>query len=207
MSKQTLTKVPGSKMAIMFSGKIVLNKTRQGNVFIDRDPDTFKNLLIYLSNDMQDIEITDLHKQTLFILELKYWGIPVKKLHFLSENQKDFAEQIQTSVFDVKPKYVSENQLEKWKELGPLKIEDIVDNSGFEIETNIPMSLNDDRNINTWYRDGQLTKDRHWIQGYGRKSDRGFELYEGYFQNEEKDGYVRIIYQSGDVYQGFVKDL
>jgi len=45
---QTLTKIPESMLAAMFSGRFPLNKDSTGRIFIDRDPRIFRYILTYL---------------------------------------------------------------------------------------------------------------------------------------------------------------
>jgi len=45
-----LTEVKGSLLEMMFSGKLELHKNEKGNVFLDRDGETFLTLVNYLRN-------------------------------------------------------------------------------------------------------------------------------------------------------------
>ena len=58
-----LTSVEGSGLEAFFSGRHELKMVEQ-NPYLNRDPDTFKLLLQYLRNDMEDLMIQDpLQKQ------------------------------------------------------------------------------------------------------------------------------------------------
>ena len=53
IGKSTLTSVQPSELQAMFSGQRILETDAQGRVFLDRDPETFKYLINYLSSDRQ----------------------------------------------------------------------------------------------------------------------------------------------------------
>eukprot|EP00826_Nyctotherus_ovalis_P033788 TRINITY_DN2753_c0_g1_i12.p1 TRINITY_DN2753_c0_g1~~TRINITY_DN2753_c0_g1_i12.p1 ORF type:complete len:440 (+),score=110.94 TRINITY_DN2753_c0_g1_i12:160-1479(+) len=73
-TKATLCKAQGSTLAAMFNGKHKL-KLHKGQVFIDRDGDTFSKVLSYLRNDKVPLLKDELEK-ALFREELNYWAIP-----------------------------------------------------------------------------------------------------------------------------------
>ena len=46
-----------------------------GKVFVDRDPEIFRYVLLYLTNDLKLPLIKDDFIRELFIEELKFWGL------------------------------------------------------------------------------------------------------------------------------------
>jgi hypothetical protein len=69
-----LTEVKGSMLAKMFSGRHDVPKNEKGNVFLDRDGETFLTLVNYLRNYRRAVPKLDSVKQeTLFLKELEFW--------------------------------------------------------------------------------------------------------------------------------------
>lgn len=69
-----LTTVEGSMLAKMFSGRHDVPKNEKGNVFLDRDGETFLTLVNYLRNYRRALPKLDSIKQeTLFLKELEFW--------------------------------------------------------------------------------------------------------------------------------------
>ena len=63
----TLTKVPGSKLAAFFSSEP--KKTAEGRVFVDRDPKVFKQMISYLDDPARASADTLMKIQS----ELEHW--------------------------------------------------------------------------------------------------------------------------------------
>lgn len=74
VDKSVLTKIKGSKLEQMFSGKHQLKKIG-GAIYIDRDLIMFSHLISYLRNDLQIHDFEDKQTRYQFVLELKYWGL------------------------------------------------------------------------------------------------------------------------------------
>lgn len=74
VSKSLLCTVKESALEAMFSGRHTLKKI-DGKLFIDRDPEAFKNLISFLRNNCQILPIDNKKEKFLFIEELKYWGL------------------------------------------------------------------------------------------------------------------------------------
>lgn len=69
-----LTEVKESMLAKMFSGRHDVPKNEKGNVFLDRDGETFLTLVNYLRNYRRALPKLDTLKQeTLFLKELEFW--------------------------------------------------------------------------------------------------------------------------------------
>ena len=69
-----LIEVKGSLLAKMFSGRHDVPKNEKGNVFLDRDGETFLTLINYLRNYRRALPKLDSIKQeTLFLKELDFW--------------------------------------------------------------------------------------------------------------------------------------
>lgn len=61
-------------LAKMFSGRHDVPKNEKGNVFLDRDGETFLTLVNYLRNYRRAVPKLDSVKQeTLFLKELEFW--------------------------------------------------------------------------------------------------------------------------------------
>ena len=56
-SRGTLTAVPDSMLAAMFSGRHKLAPNEDGSFFIDRDPEYFRHILNYLRNGTIQVEL------------------------------------------------------------------------------------------------------------------------------------------------------
>ena len=74
-TKQTLCKYPTSALTKMFNSKFNMKNNR---IFIDRDGQTFKNILYFLRNDKTPKFKSNKEKK-LFYEELNYWLIPISK--------------------------------------------------------------------------------------------------------------------------------
>ena len=84
---------------------------------------------------------------------------------------------------------------DKWNELGPLKLEDIMANSEEEINKNIPFG----KSKFNQYIIGQIGEDGK-VQGVGKEINH--IIYEGQFKNDQYHGYGRFIYSNGNYYLG-----
>jgi len=71
---QTLTKIPESMLAAMFSGRFPLNKDSTGRIFIDRDPRIFRYILTYLRSG-ELIYPANVSEKKLFRNDLTYFGL------------------------------------------------------------------------------------------------------------------------------------
>ena len=78
-------KYPNSVLAIYITQKNISPK-RNGNIFIDRDPDNFKYLLHFLENDKIP-SFKNLYEEKKFFTEIDFWKIPLN-LH--SKNTSKF---------------------------------------------------------------------------------------------------------------------
>lgn len=84
---------------------------------------------------------------------------------------------------------------DKWTELGPLKLEEILDQSDIPID----QSLKFGQSSYNKYLVGQVGKDGR-IQGVGKEINH--IIYEGQFKNDIYHGYGRYIYSNGNYYIG-----
>lgn len=74
VSRSILTRVKGSALEAMFSGRHTL-RTVNGSVFIDRDADIFPMVVSYLRNGLSYPDIADSLLRERFTKELDYWSI------------------------------------------------------------------------------------------------------------------------------------
>ena len=84
---------------------------------------------------------------------------------------------------------------DKWSELGPLKLEDIVANSDEPID----QSLEFGQSRYSKFIIGQIGPDGR-CQGVGKEINH--IIYEGQFKNDVYHGYGRYIYSNGNYYIG-----
>lgn len=64
-----------SDLAKLFSGKVDVNETNSGEVFLNRNPEIFMLMIDYLENGFKIGPIPDDHKMAQFKLELEHWKI------------------------------------------------------------------------------------------------------------------------------------
>jgi hypothetical protein len=78
VNKSTLCKVPGSDLAKFFTNQQNLQsrRTKQGKIFVDREPEPFQYMIMYLRNNFKIPKIHDEFSKQAFELELAYWKIP-----------------------------------------------------------------------------------------------------------------------------------
>lgn len=84
---------------------------------------------------------------------------------------------------------------QKWSELGPLRLEDIIANSNEPID----QSLQFGQSKYNKYIIGQIGHDGR-VQGVGKEINH--IIYEGQFKNDIYHGYGRYIYSNGNYYLG-----
>lgn len=88
-----LTAVEGSMLAKMFSGRHDVPKNEKGNVFLDRDGETFLTLVNYLRNYRRALpKLDSLKQETLFLKELEFWQMEedyVRYKNYLSHKYGD----------------------------------------------------------------------------------------------------------------------
>jgi hypothetical protein len=68
-----LQEVKGSLLAKLFSGQHELHRNEKGNVFLDRDGETFLTLVNYLRNRKAAPKFDSVRQQELFLKELEFW--------------------------------------------------------------------------------------------------------------------------------------
>ena len=120
--RELLTKVEGSSLEAMFSGRHSL-ELKDGNPYINRDAEIFNLLLSYLRNDMMKIKIQDPVKKQLFDQEVKFWGL----FNIYNKIDKRVAA-LMESIPKVNAKW-SQNSLDVWKSLGPLDLNELHEHS------------------------------------------------------------------------------
>ena len=80
-TRSTLTKVSGSTLKDMFSGEKELMKDKEGRVFLDRDPEIFRLVLLYLRNNLQ-IPPLSAEIRSMFDSELSFFDLGEKQKIF-----------------------------------------------------------------------------------------------------------------------------
>ena len=84
---------------------------------------------------------------------------------------------------------------DKWNELGPLRLEDIIANSTEPLNQKLQFGQSN----YSEYIIGQLGADGR-VQGVGKEINN--IIYEGQFKNDIYHGYGRYIYSNGNYYIG-----
>lgn len=116
-------------------------------------------------------------------------------------NQSDVPSYMQNSQADMQP--LEEDSAgvalaavkQKWSELGPLRLEDIIANSNEPID----QSLQFGQSKYNKFIIGQIGLDGR-VQGVGKEINH--IIYEGQFKNDIYHGYGRYIYSNGNYYIG-----
>mmetsp|Transcript_13285 Transcript_13285/g.17741 ORF Transcript_13285/g.17741 Transcript_13285/m.17741 type:complete len:331 (-) Transcript_13285:22-1014(-) len=88
-SLTTLTSIPGSMLASMFSGRHGLPEMDDGSIFIDRDGTYFRHILNYLRDpfNFSKVDLKDSQDDIrLLMKEMHYFNIPIpKSLYYLPD--------------------------------------------------------------------------------------------------------------------------
>ena len=74
MIYSTLLSVKGSKLRVEFMKPQSVSK--DGTVFLDRSYQPFKRTIDFIRNGLAMPQIDNIYDRKMFMLELKYWGIP-----------------------------------------------------------------------------------------------------------------------------------
>ena len=161
--RDVLRHVPGSILDTMFNGLHELKKIDE-EVFLDRDGKTFQHLVNYLRNEREVFpEFMDRNDEIHFFKELEFWKIPTKypapnlnatrvtqhqmrNTSYVSQekvplhktvvhNEPEFSD---ASGSGVEPMGIAlKAAKDKWNELGPLRLEEIMANSKVPIDQSI----------------------------------------------------------------------
>ena len=91
VSRSVLTRVKGSALEAMFSGRHTLKVTNDGAIFIDRDADVFQIIIGYLRNGCRVPPIRDEFLKERFEIELDFWGLEDSQTRKLDALAKIFA--------------------------------------------------------------------------------------------------------------------
>ena len=210
----------GSTLEKMFNGMHDLKKI-DDSVFLDRDGKTFQYLVNYLRNDRTVFpEFMDKNDEIHFFKELDFWKVPVRpgtKSASQVYNAQNYPTQKMNTSFGSSGKKQARTPIahdydaahsdkeshgvalkaakDKWNELGPLKLEDIVANSNEPIDQTMAFG----QSKYNQYIIGQLG-------GNGKVSGVGKEInhiiYEGQFKDDVYNGFGRFIYSNGNYYIG-----
>ena len=202
--RSLLTSVQGSALEAMFSGRHAL-PLHNDNIFIDRNPRVFIEVLDYLRNNMQLPKKIDPCFLEKIEMELEFWGLitqPEYPETPLSETGK-----ILQAIYDEEPLGLATPELKaEWRKNGKFDLQKIVNEHNLVVDESLVIKY-DIKNCNTGRHDGQFLDD--CPKGFNRYvlSD-GKKLYEGQFN--KSGGYIhgigRIINQNGQVEQGLFEN-
>ena len=59
VDRETLTKINGSLLTATFSGNVELKKDENERIFLDRDPEIFRQVIQMIRNDLQPKDLKD----------------------------------------------------------------------------------------------------------------------------------------------------
>ena len=218
--RDVLRLVPGSTLEKMFSGMHELKKIDE-EVFLDRDGQTFQHLVNYLRNDREVFpEFMDRNDEIHFFKELDFWRIPTKypRGQGLTQPPRRTNSGVRSSSFTRQERHVPMPQpqmtesdasagdhetqgvalkaaKDKWNELGPLRLDDIVANSSVPIDQSIKFG----QSKYNKYIIGQLASNGK-VTGVGKEINH--IIYEGQFVDDVYNGFGRFIYSNGNYYIG-----
>jgi len=216
--RDVLRLVPGSILEKMFNGMHELKKI-DNEVFLDRDGRTFQYLVNYLRNNREVFpEFVDPNDEIHFFKELDFWKIPTKTVTARKnvkpqptqpvkatpeptpQNQQTTpVKQPEDPYFDVKSEdshgVALKAAKDKWNELGPLRLEDIIKNSKESIDQTKTFGQSQFNK----YIIGQLGPNGK-VTGVGKEINH--IIYEGQFKDDVYNGYGRFIYSNGNYYIG-----
>lgn len=120
-----LTRVKGSALEAMFSGRHTLKLTPEGAIFIDRDADVFQIIIGYLRNGCRIPPIKDEFLRERFEIELDFWG--------LEDSQARRFEAL-AAIFTTKPdSNVQPQVIEIWRKAGMLDLHEKIDDKTIKI--------------------------------------------------------------------------
>ena len=211
--RDVLRLVKGSILEKMFNGMNEL-KEIDGEVFLDRDGSTFLNLVNYLRNDREVFpDFMDHNDERQFLKELEFWKVPTKygkmgkslapvpqvqsyqsqKVTVMSQQQNDAMSGV--SGGEDSQGVALKAAKDKWNELGPLRLDDIVANS----EVPIDQSMKFGQSKYNKFIIGQLGGNGK-VTGVGKEINH--IIYEGQFLNDVYNGFGRFIYSNGNYYIG-----
>ena len=105
-------------------------KRIKGKVFLDRDADIFKMIIIFLRSGQKLPHIEDNFQRNLFEYELDYWNLPplysaMKKLQY---------------IFDHEPEQIEQACLSTWKQLGPFNLLKLISEKKIFIDEKLKLS-------------------------------------------------------------------
>ena len=212
-SLQTLQSVQNSGLSAMFSGRHNLPtvETDKSRIFIDRDGETFSEIINYLRNTRREMPVFDSeNKAQMFSCELDFWGIETFEEQKDKELLKLFPKSI-INIFEQEPR-VSEKMVEIWREIGPLNLAMVhknceTDSIGVDIHIDFEKSIKSQgmtNNGNTF--EGQVNADGrpHGLYRFINKNPE--TIFEGQWISNGAHGYGRIIWKDGNYYIGHWKN-
>ena len=205
VAKDILCSVPNSALEAMFSGRHELKK-EHGAIYLSRNPKVFELVIDYLRNNQEYIEIEDKYLKQLFFKELRYLSIPIPYQGQIKE--------VQEKVFNKEPhnpRYLYNHDIiETWRELKPFDAYRFVKEGKIEFDEVSGALVLEVQYVDYEFTSGFADADKK-LRGFGRifysnYSRHTVRLEEGFFANDLKDGFRRIIYHDKSCYVGQIKN-
>ena len=97
--------------------------------------------------------------------------------------------------------------LETWRNLGPLSIVDVIQNSQLFLNFDADQIEFKREEFDTAYIIGFFIKGTQTRYGICRRITKTGQIQEGNFKNSDLNGYARVIYTSGNYYIGDLKTI
>ena len=202
IAKDILCSVPNSALEAMFSGRHELKK-ESGAIYLSRNPKVFELVIDYLRNNQDYIDIEDKYLKQLFFKELRYLSIPIPYQGQIKE--------IQEKVLNKEPhnpRYLYNHDIiETWRELKPFSAYIYIKAGKIEFEEIKSGTFRQESQFEDYvFTSGYVDVEKR-LQGIGRIFYSNYDrhtvrLEEGFFENEQKDGFRRIIYHDKSYYIG-----
>ena len=96
------------------------------------------------------------------------------------------------------PSRCSKEAISKWKDVGPLNLEELVEGDKMKFDSNLKLQKKD---YSGKFYHGQI--DSNWNKaGVGRDIIGGSDIYEGQFRNNQPNGFGRKIFRDGKMLEG-----
>ena len=208
VGRNLLVSIKGSKMSELFNNMHHLKMVEGDQIFLDRDPEAFNNVLRYLRTNRKFLPSdTDQNLRKLVELEIKYWEVNKGLSNSLIESDlQRKIEELLNSVPNVNPQK-QQKSLQNWKKLGPLSIQDYLDNIEEPLDfngTDFEFKQVINEKGSKWL--GQFRKGTDISHGINRMVFSDNEILEAQYKEDQISGYGRKFYANGAIYIGHFKE-
>ena len=212
VSRELLTSIKGSKMETVFSGDHTLHVLPNKRIFLDRNPQIFEHVLQYLRTRRSHVPINnnlESNLRELFEMEVKFWELD-KGLGHIDALTNSLQKQKIEGLLGKVPQVDQKKQMkciEMWRNLGPLSIEQIAENSEIPINFDeMQYEYHEKMFVNGQIIQGQFSRVSSKLNGIARIIYPNNVIYEGQTKDEMPHGFGRVLDASGEYYIGQYQD-